>query len=182
MTTHIMVDIETLGTEPGAVILSVACVRFSDEAHFSFNLNVAEQMGLGAHTDTRTESWWREQDPVALTLATQNPLPLASALPYIAQWIAWAGPDPLIWCHGATFDCPLLGDLFRRAGQPIPWQYWQVRDTRTLYDLAGVNVKDFAVPPPHVALNDAIGQVRAANKALAILARAHQTQPIGAAA
>jgi hypothetical protein len=105
MTTHIMVDIETLGTEPGAVILSVACVRFSDEAHFSFNLNVAEQMGLGAHTDTRT-----------------------------------------------------------------------------LYDLAGVNVKDFAVPPPHVALNDAIGQVRAANKALAILARAHQTQPIGAAA
>jgi hypothetical protein len=36
-----------------------------------------------------------------------------------------------------------------------------------------VDNKAYAVPPPHVALNDAIGQTRAANAALAILARAH---------
>lgn len=176
MTTHLMIDCETLGTRVGAIILSVALVRFSDEAHVQINLDQAQQQALGLHVDERTVEWWSQQDPVARQLAMANPLPLASGLPYIAQWIHWAanGGDFLIWCHGATFDCPLLEELYRLAGIPCPWQFWQVRDTRTLYDLALVNPKDYAVPPPHVALNDAIGQTRAANAALAILAKAHQ--------
>lgn len=173
MTTHIMTDIETLGTRPGAVILSVAMVRFTDEAHFSLNLAVQEQQALGMEIDTDTLAWWGQQDPAAWALATQNPVTLAVGLRYIAEWLAWAGPDPLIWCHGATFDAPLLEELYRRDKRTCPWKFWSVRDTRTLYDLASINVKDYAVPPPHVALNDAIGQTRAANAALAILARAH---------
>ena len=83
--------------------------------------------------------------------------------------------DFLLWCHGATFDAPILGEVYRRAGIPCPWteQFWRVQCTRTLFNLVGVNPKSYAVPPPHVALNDAIGQTRAANAALAILARAH---------
>jgi hypothetical protein len=37
-----------------------------------------------------------------------------------------------------------------------------------------VNPKDYAVPPPHIALNDALGQSRALVAALVILSRAHQ--------
>lgn len=169
MTTHIMLDIETLGTRPGAIILSCAFVRFSDEAHITFNLSVPEQQALGLEQDASTVAWWHEQEakaPGTWARATENPLPLNVALPYVSTWLQWAGPDPLIWCHGATFDCPLLGEVYRRAGVPCPWHYGAVRDTRTLYDLAGVNPKDYAVPPPHVALNDAIGQTRAANAAL----------------
>src|ERR1700754_2554255 len=47
MTTHIMVDIETLGTRPGAIILSAAFVRFSDEAAVSLNFSIPEQDALG---------------------------------------------------------------------------------------------------------------------------------------
>lgn len=178
MTTHLMLDIETAGTRPGAVVLSVALVRFTDEASVSVNLSVPDQVALGLEQDAATLEWWGQQDPAAWAAATQNPLPLTSALPYLLQWIAWAGPDPLIWCHGASFDVPLLGEVYRRAGyKDAPCPFWSIRDTRTLYDLAGVNVKDYAVPPPHIALNDAIAQTRAANAALAILARAHQTQP-----
>jgi hypothetical protein len=183
MTTHIMTDCETLGTRPGAIILSVAFVRFSDEAHISLNLSVPEQQALGMEQDESTLAWWRQQDPTAWTRATSDPLPLATSLPYIAQWLEWAAggsPDWSIWCHGATFDCPLLDELYHRAGIACPWQFWQVRDTRTLYDLACINPKDYAVPPPHVALNDAIGQTRAANAALAILARAHTLQGVAA--
>jgi len=179
MTVHLMVDIETLGTRPGAIILSVAFVRFSDEANMTINLSIPDQEMLGMEKDESTLAWWAKQDPIAMQRATSNPLPLAQALPYIATWLNWArGTDDFqIWCHGATFDCPLLDELFRRANMPCPWQFWQVRDTRTLYDLALINPKDFAVPPPHVALNDAIGQTRAANAALAILAKAHQVTP-----
>jgi hypothetical protein len=179
MTVHIMTDIETLSTRPGAIILSAAFVRFSDEAHMTINLSVPDQKMLGMEEDESTLAWWRDKQD-AWARATSDPRPLAIALPYITQWLDWAraGDDMQIWCHGATFDCPLMQELFRRAGIPCPWQFWAVRDTRTLYDLALINPKDYAVPPPHVALNDAIGQTRAANAALAILARAHVSRAV----
>lgn len=180
MTTHLMVDIESLGTRPGAIVLAVAFVRFSDEAQMTVNLSLPDQEALGLEKDPDTLRWWAEQEakhPGAWAAATSNAQPLVPALQYIAQWIAWAAPsDALVWCHGATFDCPLLGELYRRANVPCPWHWASVRCTRTLYDLAGINPKDYAVPPPHIALNDAIGQTRAANAALAILSRAHAPQ------
>lgn len=169
---HIMLDIETLGTRPGAVILSVALVRFSDEAQVSINLSVPDQQALGLEVDPTTRAWWSQQDPVAWQAATVNPLQLRTGLEYIGTWLNWAagGDDFLVWCHGATFDCPLLGEVYRRAGMDTPWKFWNIRDTRTLYDLASVDVKKYSIPPPHIALNDALAQTRAANAALAILA------------
>ncbi len=179
MTVHIMVDIETLGTRPGAIVLAAAFVRCSDEAHMTLNLSIPDQEALALETDPATAAWWRDQEakhPGAWATATANPMPLAVALPYIGQWLTWArGADDFqLWCHGATFDAPLLFEIYRRAGVACPWQFWQVRDTRTLYDLALIRKEDYAVPPPHVALNDAIGQTRAFNAAMAVLARAHQ--------
>lgn len=179
MTAHVMVDIETLGTRPGAVVLSCAFVRFTDEAHMTLNLSIPDQEALGLEKDEATCAFWRDQEakhPGAWAAATSNPTPLAAALPYIGQWLDWAraGDEFQLWCHGAPFDAPLLFEIYRRAGIKCPWEFWQVRDTRTLYDLALIRKEDFAVPPPHIALNDAIGQTRAANAALAVLARAHR--------
>jgi hypothetical protein len=173
MTTHIMLDIETLGTRPGAIALSAALVRFSDEAQCSINLSIADQKALGLVEDPATVDWWQQQPNEAWRAATNNAVPLVAGLQYLATWIAWASNsgDALVWCHGATFDCPLLDEVYRRAGIATPWPFWGVRDTRTLYDLAGVDPKAFAVPPPHVALNDALGQTRAANEALRILGK-----------
>lgn len=176
--THIMLDIETLGTRPGCVVLAAAFVRFSDEAHTTLNLSIPDQQALGLEIDPETHAWWGEQEakhPGAWATATSNPTPLRAALEHFSAWIAWAssGEAPLIWCHGATFDAPILGELYRRAGIEPPWRFWNIQCTRTLYNLASISPKDFAVPPPHVALNDAIGQTRAANAALRVLARAH---------
>lgn len=179
MTTHIMCDLETLGTRVGSIVTSVALVRFNDEANCAFNLSIPDQEALRLETDPDTLAWWSRQDPVAQAMSRADPMPLATALPYFSEWIKWAagGEDFLIWCHGATFDCPILGEVYRRAGVRCMWNerdnFWKVRDTRTLYDLAAIDPKAYSVPPPHIALNDAIGQTRAANAALAILARAH---------
>lgn len=175
--THIMTDIESLGTRPGCVVLAVAFVRFSDETQVTLNLSIPDQTALGLEMDPDTLSWWQDQEakhPGAWAAATSNPTSLTQALQYISDWLAWASPeaDPLIWCHGATFDAPILQELYRRAGIPCPWKFWNIQCTRTLYNLASVDPKQFAVPPPHIALNDAIGQTRAANAALAVLARA----------
>jgi len=166
--THIMLDLESLGTRPGFVVLSAAFVRFSDFASTSLVLSVPDQQSLGLEIDPETHAWWGRQDPAAWAAATTAPVPLRSALEHFAAWLAWAtgGADPLLWCHGASFDAPLLGEVYRRAGVPQPWSFRAVRDTRTLYDLAGV-----ALPgtPAHHALDDAIAQTKAAKHALALL-------------
>jgi hypothetical protein len=176
--THIMVDIESLGTRPGCVVLAAAFVRFSDGAHTTLNLSIPDQQALGLEIDPATATWWQTQEqqhPGAWAAATSNPVPLRAALDHISAWLNWAEPDifqRMIWCHGATFDAPILGEVFRKAGMEPPWKFWNIQCTRTLYNLAGVDPKAFAVPPPHVALNDAIGQTNAANAALAVLAGA----------
>lgn len=173
---HIMLDIETLGTRPGAVILAAAFVRFSDEARTTLTLSIPDQEALALEKDPDTLSWWHSQEaqhPGAWAAATANPTPLVQGLEHFSSWLAWAEPDPfarMIWCHGATFDAPLLGEVYRRAGVAVPWKFWNIQCTRTLYNLAGVDPKQFALPPPHVALNDALGQTRAAVAALGVLA------------
>lgn len=178
MTIHLMTDTETLGTRVGSIVLSVAFVRFTDEAQFQINLSITDQQALGLEVDDSTRQWWGQREaetPGVWAAATSNPLPLVQGLQYISSWIEWArgGTDFSVWCQGANFDCPLLEELYRRAGVACPWKFYQVRDTRTLYDLACINPKDYVVPPPHVALNDAIGQVRACVASMAVLARAH---------
>ena len=176
MTTHIMTDIESLGTRPGAIVTSVALVRFADEAHTTINLSVPDQQALGLVQDGATLAWWMQQDPVARTAAFANPVGLRDGLAHLSAWIAWAGPsqDTLIWCHGAGFDGPLLEAVYKAAGLPCPWHWASVRCTRTLYDLAAIDRRLYDVPPPHIALNDAIAQTRAANAAMVVLKRAHQ--------
>ncbi|KRQ11907.1 hypothetical protein AOQ73_05730 [Bradyrhizobium pachyrhizi] len=182
MTVHIAIGTETLGTHRGAIVLSAAFVRFSDEAQVTLNLSASDQEALGLDKDESTLAWWRDYDaktPGSWARATSNALPLATALPYIASWIDWArgGDDIRIWSKGTEFGS-LLGEVYRRAGIACPWQYHQLRDIRTLCDLALIEPKDYAVLPPHVALNAAIEQRRVGNAALAILARAHHRDPV----
>lgn len=176
MTCHISLDIETLGTRVGSVVLSVALVRFEDHAATTLNLNIHEQMDLGLQVDPRTHEWWATQSPVAWARATENPVGVKVALDYISEWITKAayGRPLRLWCHGASFDAPLLQDVYRAAGLPIPWHYRDVRDTRTLYDLAGVDLADYSDGNDHVALSDALCQTRAAQEALRRLAAVMQ--------
>jgi hypothetical protein len=61
-----------------------------------------------------------------------------------------------VWSHGAGFDVIICEHLFRKMGKAIPWQFWEVRDTRTLFDI-GINPNR---PPvlAHHALEDAWNQ------------------------
>ena len=61
-----------------------------------------------------------------------------------------------VWSHGAGFDVTILEWYFRKIGKAIPWQFWEVRDTRTIFDV-GINPNR---PPvlKHHALEDAWNQ------------------------
>jgi hypothetical protein len=42
-----------------------------------------------------------------------------------------------IWCQGPAFDIVILENLYRQLSKPTPWQFWQIRDSRTLFGVHG---------------------------------------------
>jgi hypothetical protein len=166
-----MIDIETLGTKPGAVILSIGAVMFGPAGlgeTFYAPVLLESCVNVGLNIDPGTVTWWMRQSDEARAAAFRaDAAPVWQVLGDFFDWFnAQRAKHP--WCHGATFDVPILENAFEACNLAAPWAYWSVRDTRTLYDLAGVKVER-AAGTHHNALDDAINQARAAAQAMRIL-------------
>ena len=53
----------------------------------------------------------------------------------LRQLNKWCVGLDYIWCQGPTFDFVMLQHLYKSAETPVPWNYWQIRDSRTLFSL-----------------------------------------------
>jgi len=74
--------------------------------------------------------------------------------------------DISLWAHGPTFDISILAAAYDACGLPIPWHYRAPRDTRTAFDMAGVDdhsafMQRFNYGTAHNALDDSISQAKA---------------------
>jgi hypothetical protein len=155
-----MVDMETMAVTPNAVVLTLGAVHFNpygngygDKIYFKINLD--DQDKLGREIDPSTLEWWSRQDPAIMeeAFSEEDRSPLVEAMDKFHK-IAW-GCDAF-WSHGATFDLTMIENIYRQLGKPLPWNYWQLRDTRTLFDL-GYD-PDMPQGSKHDALQDAIRQ------------------------
>jgi len=160
MTKHLMVDMETMAVTPNAVVLSLGAVHFnpygsgySDKIYF--RVSIDDQDSLGREVDPATIEWWGRQDPAIMeeAFSPDNRISLVDAMDQFHKF-AW-GCDRF-WSHGATFDLVMLENIYRQLNKPLPWNYWQLRDTRTLFDL-GFD-PDMPTGSKHDALQDAIRQ------------------------
>lgn len=160
MAKHLMVDLETMAVSPNAVVLSLGAVHFNpwgngygDKLYFKIDLD--DQDKLGREIDPNTLDWWSKQDPKIMeeAFSSDDRIPVTQAIELFHKF-AW-GCDAF-WSHGATFDLVIIENLYRQLKKPVPWQYWQLRDTRTLFDL-GFD-PDMPKDSKHDALQDAIRQ------------------------
>jgi hypothetical protein len=172
----VMVDIETLGTAPGSAILSIGAVMFGSAGmgeEFYAPISLASCTEAGLTIDPDTVAWWMKQSDAARNAAFRDDaLSLAVVLGKFRDWFLEQGAEKP-WCQGANFDAPLLEAAYRACGMTPPWKYWNVRDTRTLYDLLGVKV-DRARGTHHNALDDARAQAETAVAALQRLQHARE--------
>ena len=140
MSTHAMIDIETLGTMPNSVILSVGAVKFdpfkSDEPFDGrhWKIDVDAQTSKGRFVDDSTLQWWAKQDQEIQDRAFSDHgrIPVE---PFMQELNAWLTGSEQIWCQGPQFDMVILEDFFRDFGHHMNWFYWQVRDCRTLFKM-----------------------------------------------
>jgi exodeoxyribonuclease VIII len=158
--THLMVDMETMAVSPKTVILTLGAVKFdpfskgiNDQLYLKINID--DQDELGREIDPNTLDWWSKQDPTIIeeAFSENDRTPFAEAINSFHKF-AWG--CKYFWSHGATFDLVILENVYAQLKKPLPWNFWQLRDTRTLFDLG----HDPEMPQgnKHDALQDAIRQ------------------------
>lgn len=153
-----MIDIETLGVEPGCVILSIAATNGQADG-FHIHIDVEDSVNNGLIIEPRTTMWWMEQGDAARKLICEAGAPLLSALTLFNHAFDWN--NARVWCNGAAFDFPILKAAFAKCGMKLPWPYYAEMDYRTLKNLVSKQTFESLRAKPsvaHDALADAVAQ------------------------
>lgn len=155
----LMLDIETIGVAPTATILTIAAQAFDPFGSGYYDRQYYARITVESQPDRSidegTLAWWATQPAAARDEAfmEEGRVPLEQALDSLAKLI-WH--SNLLWCQGPTFDCTILEHAYKSYGKPIPWQYYKVRDSRTVFGLW----PDLPKPPTtHHALEDCRRQI-----------------------
>ena len=178
---NIMFDLETFGTKPGSVLRSIGAVVFDPETGamgqtFYRNIDRASCEAVGLRVDPNTEAWWAKQSREAQDALLVDCKPMAAVATDFHQFFKACGGVQL-WCQGANFDS-VLWEAAINALWPsksfLPWKFWNVRDTRTVYEIAGFDPNSLQRGGTyHNALDDSRFQVRCVHAAVRLL-RAEQ--------
>jgi hypothetical protein len=155
-----MLDIETLGTDPNSVILTIAACAFDP-----FSDAIYDQYALYHRIDTESQptrvidehtlAWWAKQSIEAQNeaLAEENRIPLSDSLEELAKLI-WK--SDITWANGVSFDMTILENAYKSLNMTVPWQYYRVMDARTVYTM---NPDHERLENNHHAFKDVINQI-----------------------
>jgi hypothetical protein len=164
MNTDIMIDLETLNTTPDSTILTIGAVKFDpfgqelkdpkmDSFYVKVDVDSCDRIGLTTSDDTI--AWWANQSKEAQEAAF-DPEGRIDIVDAFAQLYKFCWGAKRVWSNGSAFDIVICEHVFRKLNKAVPWNFWQVRDVRTAFDL-GINPHR---PPvlKHHALEDAWNQ------------------------
>lgn len=164
MKTDVMIDMETLDVLPTATVLTIGAVKFDpfgddvndptyDKFYVKVDVDSCDRLGCTVSPDT--VEWWAKQSKEAQeeAFSPDGRIPIEEAMNQLYKF-CWGAKR--VWSHGAGFDIVICEYLFRKIGKATPWSFWEVRDTRTIFDL-GIDPQR---PPvlKHHALEDAWNQ------------------------
>ena len=157
-----MLDLETLGTQPDAVVLTLGAVKFDPYSQTApgpglyLRVNADEQIAMGRRVQEDTLQWWMRQaeDVREEALGEEGRVSLETMYRELNRFLV--GVEN-IWAQGPVFDIAILENIYRQMGWPTPWQFWQIRDSRTLFGVHG-DPREKNKAGLHNALEDCVSQ------------------------
>jgi len=166
LATHATIDLETIDVRPQATVLSLGAVKFnpltSEEPHSELYLKISidDQDRLDRTVSEGTLEWWGKQDPKIMEEAFDqtDAVTVEDALAEISKFSV--GVDTF-WGQGYGFDYTMMEDMYRSIGRPIPWNFWQILDSRTLFRVCKQDPRKQIQNDLHNALADAYYQSKA---------------------
>ena len=166
---HVMIDMETAGTDPDAAIASVALVRFDPVTccigpSLTLRIDLCSSQKYGGVIDASTMQWWVAQSDAARKVFDPDGTVSFPVAMQVIQTFLDGKPVEGVWSNGAGFDCVILRRALERAGHKA-WPFPLDRDVRTMVMLGRQLGFDPKADMPfegtlHNALDDAIHQVK----------------------
>lgn len=163
-----MVDLETLGTTPGSVILSIGAREFDPRrqlrgSFFYATINLASSLEAGLTKSEDTLKWWGTQPAEAQEVLREANSPITPVLGEVltdfGKFFQRCHAKARIWGNGAAFDPVLLECAYEAAGLRAPWGHQEVMCYRTIRHLAPQVEPPTFIGVAHNALDDADMQV-----------------------
>jgi len=166
---HLMIDLETMGKNPDAPIISIGAIFFEPQTgdmgpEFSKTIDLETAGGV---IDRDTIKWWLKQSREAQSAIMTDEIPLDDALLQLREFIDENSGEFFVqvWGNGANFDNTILRRSYERQGIPCPWRYYNDRDVRTIVELGKAIDFDARTAIPfegerHNALDDARYQAK----------------------
>ncbi len=166
---HLMIDLETMGKNPDAPIISIGAIFFDPQTgdmgpEFSKTIDLETTGGI---IDRDTIKWWLKQSREAQSALLTDEIPLDDALLQLREFIDENSGEFFVqvWGNGANFDNVILRRSYERQGIPCPWRYYNDRDVRTIVELGKAIDFDARTAIPfegerHNALDDARHQAK----------------------
>lgn len=176
---HVMTDLETLGTRPGCVIISIGAVSFDSSAQklgegFYTVVNQRSCERAGLVPDKGTVAWWLRQSEEArkvLDESRNGGMDLGDALDAFTEFLSEYPKDVRIWGCGASFDNAILSHCYAITGKRQPWKYVNDRCYRTLKAIIPA-IEIERTGTYHNAYDDAVSQAKHAVKIMARISQA----------
>lgn len=160
---HCMIDLETMGLNEDAPIVSIGAVIF-DPRHFkvsneTFYVELDWRSQGRCEPDSETKLWWSNQSNEA-KISLEGKGVLEDALFDLQLFMP--SSDVKVWGNGPTFDITKLDHAYRQHNMDVPWKFWNIRDCRTIRDIyeskrGGLSVNG-DTSGAHNALQDAVVQ------------------------
>ncbi|WP_439221579.1 3'-5' exoribonuclease domain-containing protein [Escherichia fergusonii] len=166
---HLMIDLETMGKNPDAPIISIGAIFFDPQTgdvgpEFSKTIDLETAGGV---IDWDTIKWWLKQSREAQSAIMTDEIPLDDALLQLREFIDENSGEFFVqvWGNGANFDNTILRRSYERQGITCPWRYYNDRDVRTIVELGKAIDFDARTAIPfegerHNALDDARYQAK----------------------
>jgi len=154
-----MVDLEGLGTGPETTILTIAAQEFDPlergRLGRDFYVRVSLESQEGRSIEQGTIDWWATQPDIVKqeAFSEEDRVSLQEALQGLHR-IMWHAKR--VWAQGPTYDMNILEHAYKSLHMPLPWKYYSVRDSRTVFSLAP-NLQTY--PASHHALEDCRRQI-----------------------
>ncbi|WP_137413904.1 3'-5' exoribonuclease [Escherichia coli] len=168
---HLMIDLETMGKNPDAPIISIGAIFFDPQTgdmgpEFSKTIDLETAGGV---IDRDTIKWWLKQSREAQSAIMTDEIPLDDALLQLREFIDENSGEFFVqvWGNGANFDNTILRRSYERQGIPCPWRYYNDRDVGGVIDrdtikwwLKQSREAQSAIMTDEIPLDDALLQLR----------------------
>lgn len=119
---HLMIDLETMGKNPDAPIISIGAIFFDPQTgdmgpEFSKTIDLETAGGV---IDRDTIKWWLKQSREAQSAIMTDEIPLDDALLQLREFIDENSGEFFVqvWGNGANFDNTILRRSYERQGIP----------------------------------------------------------------